>query len=311
MNKPLFQIALALGLQLSLAASAQQPKAVQPQTQSSQIALRVPNFARGLVARWVAEYRKTNPNIDFQFVTGKSHNQENSILLTTDADGVQVARLAVLPVTVKGSEAERLVGSRALNAKRLQQLFFVSDDLDEDQEQPTAARQLHIVTGNSQQSASRLYARSFHQTTVNYRGKKVSGDDSFLNLAISRDPLSVTVSSLPDIFDLESRQLRPSLALLPLDVDKQGRQVLSGGRLDDILQLLEREHYDEIPVGSIGFEYSHANPVLTSFVQWVLQNGTQYVHQYGLLALPQKELTAQQRRLGQKDLAQKTIDTKL
>ena len=98
MNKPLFQIALALGLQLSLAASAQQPEAVQPQTQSSQIALRVPNFARGLVARWVAEYRKTNPNIDFQFVTGKSHNQENSILLTTDADGVQVARLAVLPV---------------------------------------------------------------------------------------------------------------------------------------------------------------------------------------------------------------------
>ena len=154
-------------------------------------------------------------------------------------------------------------------------------------------------------SASRLYAKNFNQETVNYKGKKISGDDSFLNLAISRDPLSVTVNSLSNIFDLESRQLRQTLALLPLDVDKQGRQVLSEGRLDDILQLLENEHYVEIPVGKIGFEYNHANPVLTSFVQWVLQNGTQYVHQYGLLTLSQKELTAQQHRVSQRDLAKK------
>ena len=295
MKKNIFTIALILGLQLSLAASAQQ---------TEKVTLRVPGFARPLVEKWVAEYQKTNTEVDFQFVSGKSQTSDNNITLTTDGDAVLVARYAVLPVTTKGSEAEQLVSAHALNAKKLKSLFFVKDELD-DEKEGKIEKALHIFTGNSQQSASRLYATHFHQETVNYKGKKISGDDSYLNQAISRDPLGVTVNSLSNIFDLESRQLRQTLALLPLAVDKQGRQVLSEGRLDDIIQLLEQEQYAEIPVGKVGFEYDHANPVLTSFVLWVLQNGTQYVHQNGLLSLSQKELTAQQHRLEQRELAQK------
>ncbi len=304
MKKQVFQIALFLGLQLSLTASAQTTTASQ-QPQREKVSLRVPNFARGLVEKWVDEYQKTNPDVDFQFVTGKSQTTDNSISLTTDADAVLVARYAVLPVTAKGSEAEQLVGSHSLNGKKLKQLFFVKDELDDDRKESKLEQQLHIITGNSQLSASRLYAAHFHQETADYKGKKIQGDDSFLNLAISRDPLGVTVNSLSNIFDLQNRQLRPSLALLPLDIDKHGRQVLSEGRLDDIIQLLEQEEYTEIPVGSVGLSYSHANPVLIDFAAWVLRNGVQYVHQYGLLSLSAKELTAQQHRVAQKDLAQK------
>ncbi|MBO6187624.1 MAG: hypothetical protein J6O23_03865 [Prevotella sp.] len=126
-----------------------------------------------------------------------------------------------------------------------------------------------------------------------------------MTLAISRDPLGITVNSLSNIFDLESRKVRQTLALVPLDIDRQGRQVLSEGRLDDIITLLEEEQYAEIPVGKVGFDYNHANPILNGFVQWVLQNGTQYVHQYGLLSLSQKDLTAQERKVQHKELAQK------
>jgi hypothetical protein len=305
MKKQVFQIALFLGLQLSLAASAQETAKASQQSQGEKISLHVPNFARGLVEKWVIEYRKTNPKVDFQFVSGKSHDQGNSIFVTTDDDAIRVARLAVLPVTAKGSEAQQLVGSHALNAKKLKSLFFVKDELDDERKESKLEQQLHIITGNSQQSASRLYATHFHQETADYKGKKIQGDDSFLNLAISRDPLGVTLNSLSNIFDLESRVLNPSLALLPLDIDRQGRQVLGEGRLDDIIQLLEQEEYTEIPVGSVGLSYSHANPVLNDFAAWVLRNGVQYVHQYGLLSLSAKELTAQQHRVAQQDLAQK------
>lgn len=295
MKKSVFTIALLLGLQVSLAAGAQDKK----------VTLHVPHFARPLVEKWVAEFHKTNTDIDFLFVAGKSQDNDNSISLTTDDGSVLVARYAVVPVTMKGSEAEHLIGSHALNAKELKRLFFVNDDLDDEQNESKLDRSIHILTGNSQQSASRLYAAHFHQETANYKGKKVSGDDSYLNQAISRDPLSVTVNTLSNIFDLESRQLHQTLALLPLDIDKQGRQVLSDGRLDDILQLLENEQYAVIPVGKIGFKYNHANAVLSDFVQWVLNFGTQYVHEYGLLQLPQKELAVQLRRTVQKDLSQK------
>lgn len=294
MKTRVFQIALLLGLQLSLSASAQTEK----------VTLRVPNFARPLVEKWVTEYQKTNTGVDFQF-SGKSQDSDNSISLTTDDDAVLVARYAVLPVTAKDSEAAELIGTHSLNAKKLKKLFFIKDDLDDEENESKLEKHLHIITGNSQQSASRLYASHFHQETVNYKGKKIQGDDSFLTLAISRDPLGVTVNSLSNIFDLKSRQVRQTLALVPLDIDRQGRQVLSEGRLDDIITLLEEEQYAEIPVGKVGFDYNHANSTLNGFVQWVLQNGTQYVHQYGLLSLSHKDLTAQQRKVEQKDLARK------
>lgn len=294
MKTRVFQIALVLGLQFSLAANAQTEK----------VTLHVPNFARPLVEKWVTEYQRTNTRVDFQF-SGKSQNSDNNISLSTDDDAVLVARYAVLPVIAKGSEAAELIGRHSLNARKLKSLFFVNDEQDDDQDESKLNRQLHVITGNSQQSASRLYATHFKEEIVNYKGKKIQGDDSFLTLAISRDPLGITVNSLSNIFDLESRKVRQTLALVPLDIDRQGRQVLSEGRLDDIIALLEEEQYAEIPVGKVGFDYNHANPILNGFVQWVLQNGTQYVHQYGLLSLSQKDLTAQERKVQHKELAQK------
>lgn len=297
MKKSVFHIALILGLQLSLTASAQEAET---------ISLRVPRFARPLVEKWASDYKK-NHSVDFQFVSGKSQdNSLNTLSLTTDEDGISFARFAVLPVTTKDSEADRLTAQHRLNAKKLRSLFFVKDELDD--EGPKASKleqQLHVYSGNGQQSASRLYASHWKQETADYKGKRISGDDIYLTTAISRDPLGVTVNSLSNIFDLESRQVLPTLALLPLDLDKQGRQALDGGRLDDVISLLEQEAYDEIPVGTVGFVYNQASVAINDFVSWVLTVGVRDLHHYGLLSLSQKELTAQQQRMSRKEFAQK------
>ena len=294
MKKTVFQIALFVGLQLSLTASAQTEK----------ISLRIPNFARPLVEKWANDYKKANHNIDFQFTTGKSQDN-NTLTLTTDADGISFARYAVLPVTTKDSEAAHLTASHRLNSKKLRSLFFVKDEWDDDTKDSKADQQVHVYTGNSTLSASRLYASHLKQESANYKGKKISGDDSFLTTAINRDPLGITVNYLSNIYDLNSRELRPTLALLPLELDKQGRQTFENGRLDNIIDLLEQEQYAEIPIGNIAFEYNHTNTAVNDFVRWILTIGVQDLHQYGLLSLPQKELVAQQHRVDQKFLAQK------
>ena len=280
MKETVFRIALLIGLSTSLTVGAQNEK----------VTLRVPQFARPLVERWIGEYQKTHEGIDFQFVAGNVQSHVGSLSLTTDDDGVFFARYAVLPVTTHQSEAERQIGSRSLNDRKLKSLFFVQDDLDdEDDEQNSAKQGLHIYTGNSLLSASRLYAAHFKQETADYKGKKISGDDSFLNTAISRDPLGVTVNSLSNIFDLQSRLPKKGLSLLQLDIDKQGRQVLKDGNLDDLIRLLEQEQYAEIPVGKVGFKYDPTDARINDFVNWVLSAGTQYLHEYGFLQLPHKE----------------------
>ena len=208
MKKSVFTIALLLGLQVSLTAGAQNEK----------VTLRVQNAVRPLVEIWVAEYTKTNHNTAFQIVSGKATNTEHQISFVTeqDAEAIFFARYAVLPVTVKDSEAAQLLAGKRLNAKKLKSLFFVKDEFEDDTKESKAEKALHIYTGNSQQSASRAYAASFKQETSNYKGKKISGDDSFLNTALSRDPLGVTINSLSNIFDLQS----PQHPATPLPVGK-------------------------------------------------------------------------------------------
>ena len=284
MKKSVFTTALLFSLLISLTSKAQ----------NQTVTLRVPNFVRPLAEKWVAEYHKTNTNIDFQFVSGKSQDNKNTIQFTSNPDeGISFARFAILPVTTKQSEAEKIISGHKLNTRRLKSLFFVDDELDDEEEELSKSEQkIHIYIANGQQSVSKSFASYLGQPAAAYKGKKIFGDDSFLNDAISRDPLAITVNSLSNIFDLESRTLKAELALLPLDLDKHGKQILHQGDLDDIISLLEQHRYSEIPVVNAGLDFDHTNPVLADFVNWVLVNGTQYVHQYGLLQLQQNELVS-------------------
>lgn len=295
MKKTVYLIALILGLQLTNAASAQDVET---------ISLRVPDFAHALVENLAQEYSRSHNGVEFRFVSAKElSGATNVLVLTTDEPAVKFARYAVLPITKKGTEADKLTASRRLNAKKLRSLFFKSDDEDED-EQSKAEQKVHIYTGNSQLSASRAYASYLNEDVNGFKGKKVSGDDSYLTAAISRDPLGVTVNYLSNIFDLESRKPGSELAILPLDLDKHGRQVLDAANLDNILTLLEEQEYAEIPVGTVGFSYDITDRVVNDFVSWVLTNATCELHRYGLLTLPQNELTAQLQRIVNKELAQ-------
>ena len=115
MRKIVFISALIIGLQVNIAALAQNNK----------VTLRVPNFVRPLVEKWVAEYQKTNGHTDFQFVSGKSQDN-NSISFTNTEDAIPFARYAVLPVTTSESEALQLIGQHRLNAKKLKSIFFIN-----------------------------------------------------------------------------------------------------------------------------------------------------------------------------------------
>ena len=288
MKKIVYTIALLLGLN----ANAQE---------INTISLRVPEFARPLGEDLAREYHESHSQVEFQFISAKTQDARNILSLTTDEQAVNFARYAVLPVTVQGSEAAKLTASRRLNARKLRSLFFVSD---EDEDQTKAEQKVHIYTGNSQFSASRVYASYLNEAVADYKGKKISGDDAYLTAAISRDPLGVTVNYLSNIFDLESRTPASSLTVLPLDLDKQGRQVLDAANLDAIISLLEEQTYDEIPVGTVGFTYDQTNRVINDFVCWVLTAGADELHRYGLLTLPQGELMAQMQRISNRELAQ-------
>ena len=120
------------------------------------------------------------------------------------------------------------------------------------------------------------------------------GGYDFLNAAITRDPLGVSFNTLPNIFDLQSRHIKSGLTVIGLDVKKNIEENFSDkATLDDLIFILENGKISEVAVEKIGISYNQNDDAINHFLQWVLENGTKYNHEYGLLNLDNK-LTQEQ-----------------
>lgn len=283
-------------------------------TNSSVRTIKSPRFARPLVEKWIEEYAKTEPGVEFQIVKGSAKQDrstsgrsqgENIDLNVTISDNqdnneklfshiIYFGETAVLPVTARSSEAARLLEGKRLNAKKLKQLFFLNDDFDEDVKKIKAFESLIIYSGSNASSVASSFAHNFGEESSSFRGKRISGDDLFLNTAIVKDPLGVTFNALSNIFDLKSRHLKSDLSLVGLDLKKdQEKSFSDNGTLDEILLLLENGKPAEVAVEKVGLSFNNADDAVNRFLQWILENGTKYNHEYGLLNLDSKETNVQ------------------
>ncbi|MBR2778144.1 MAG: hypothetical protein IKD75_13835 [Prevotella sp.] len=300
MKRIAFTIALVLSLGLSNAWA--EGNGVN-NTNSGVRTIKSPRFARPLVEKWIEEYAKTEPGVVFQIVKG-SGNQENIDLnIVSDNQNnstqdfsqiVYFGETAVLPITARSSEAARLLEGKHLNTKKLKQLFFLNDDFEEEVKKNKTFEEIIIYSGSNASSVASSFAHNFGEETSSFRGKRISGDDLFLNTALQKDPLGVSINALSNIFDLKSRHLKSDLSLVGLDLKKELENSFSdNGTLDDVLNILENGKISEVTIEKVGISFNNADDTVNRFLQWVLENGTKYNHEYGLLNLDRKETSTQ------------------
>ena len=261
--------------------------------------VKAPRFARPLLEKWISEYSKTQPGVEFQIAKG-SNNQGNIDLnvVFDDQDGktedfshsvVYFGEFAVLPITASGSEAAKVLEGKHLNSKKLKQLYFLNDEFDEDVKKIKQFEKLVIYSGSNATSVTSSFAHNFGEESSNFRGKRISGDDLFLITALAKDPLGVSFNALPNIFDLKSRHIKSNLSIIGIDVKKSLESSFSdNATLDDLIGVLEEGKVQEVAVEKIGVSYNQTDDAVNQFLQWVLTTGIKYNHKYGLLNLDNK-----------------------
>ena len=255
--------------------------------------VKAPRFARPLVEKWITEYAKTQPGVEFQIAKGNQDNVDLNVVYNTKDSTeennnhiIYFGEFAVLPIAASGSEAAKVLEGKHLNSKKLKQLYFLSDDLDEDVKKIKQFEKLVIYSGSNASSVASSFAHNFGEESSNFRGRHISGDDLFLNTALTKDPLGVSFNALPNIFDLSSRHIKDELTIIGLDVKKNLEESFSDkGSLDDIINALEQGKVQEVPTQKIGVRYKNADEEVERFLSWVVTNGTKYNHEYGLLNL--------------------------
>ena len=265
--------------------------------------IKSPRFARGLVEKWITEYEKTQPGIIFQIAKGNQNQGNIDLNVVFDNQGnqqntkpedfshtiVYFGEFAVLPITASGSEAAKVLEGKHLNSKKLKQLYFLNDDFEEDVKKIKQFERLVIYSGSSATSVASSFAHNFGEEISNFRGRRISGDDLFLNTALTKDPLGVSFNALPNIFDLKSRHIKNDLTIIGIDVKKHLEKSLSNdATLDEIITVLENGKVSEIAVNKVGISYKNGDDAVTKFLQWVLSEGTKYNHEFGILNLDNK-----------------------
>lgn len=296
MKKIIFTLAIFLGFGLS---SVEAKGNGANNSENNVRTIKSPRFARPLIEKWIEEYAKTESGVTFQIVKGSANQEDIDLNVVSDNNDnintnginqvIYFGETAVLPITARSSEAARLLEGKHLNAKKLKQLFFLNEDFDEDVKKNKAFETIVVYSGSNATSVASSFAHNFGEESSSFRGKRISGDDLFLNTAITKDPLGVTFNALSNVFDLKNRHVKADLSIVGLDLKKNLADTFSNnGSLDDVLQVLENGKPSEIAVEKVGISFSNTDEVVNRFLQWVLENGTKYNHEFGLLNLDNK-----------------------
>ena len=257
--------------------------------------VKVPRFAQPLVEKWITEYAKTQPGVEFQIAKGSQQSSVidlNVVFNNQEAPSqdfshvVYFGKFAVLPITASGSEAAKVLEGKHLNSKKLKQLYFLDNELEEDAKKSSLFEDLVIYSGSNASSVATSFARNLGEESSNFRGKRIAGDDLFLNTAISKDPLGISFNALSNIFDLESRHVKSNLTIIGIDVKKSLEDSFSNKvTLDELISILENSNISEVAIEKIGVSYHSTDDDIKQFLNWIVTAGTQYNHEFGLLNL--------------------------
>jgi phosphate transport system substrate-binding protein len=273
-------------------------------------------FTYPLIEKWIAEYEKANPaaNIKLAAKANGGQTADLSIIahqpaqneLLPNQEIIYAGRYALLPVTNTNNPILAATAKKGINKKELDKLFFEVVDYDSDEPVQKSKFKANIYSRDNQACASTALAGYFGHQSSEIRGKKVFGDDIYLLSAIKKDTIGLTYNNLGYLYDVNSRNLKEGIALLPLELKKEAKTIQSGN-LDDVLNVLESTKVETIPVEKIGFVYSNQNArkEVSDFVRWVLTEGQKFNHDKGFLNLDKQALAEQTSLLSERFLTLK------
>ena len=162
--------------------------------------------------------------------------------------------------------------------------------------------EVHVYTRSDACGAAETWAAYLGKRQEDLAGVGVYGDPGLAE-AVRRDPLGIGYNNVNFAYD--ARSLRPveGLAVLPLDLDGNGRldpaESFYATR-DDLTKAIAEGRYPSPPARDLYFvtKGRPGKPVLAAFLQWVLTQGQTFVTETGYIRLAPERLQEELGKIG-------------
>ncbi|HMG89349.1 MAG TPA: hypothetical protein VK589_04800 [Chryseolinea sp.] len=257
-------------------------------------------FAYPLVQKWIDDYNKENPDVQIVIESRGSADPakydilieayDKDVELLNSREYVYIARYAVLPVANAKSEFAKTYTDKGLNRELINQLYF--HDIFADKENQKEIKTPYTIYTRLQKAGAPItFAKYFGHEHKEIIGKAIAGSDEHLLKALLRDSIGVSYLPLTLAYDHASRKPVEGLAVLPVDLNGNGK-VNDGEKfyddLNTVIQQLEEKPIKDI--SNVPVEYIHmsvdrnnGSPEAISFLRWIIHNGQDNLHEFGYL----------------------------
>ena len=273
-------------------------------------------FTYPLINKWIEEFKKTNPEVNFTVIPRGTPNVDSANLIINAHElapaeirpgfkVINISRYVLLPVANEKNPALAKYEKKGLDEKELKTLFFKKFDPIADLEAPKKSKgkseyQPTLYTREQKACAPTTFARSYGFEQEDILGKPIGGDDNHLISAIKKDTNGITFNNLGFIYDIKTRKVNTGLKVIPLDFNNNGKVDEEENiyeNLDNLVSVVEGQRSPKVAVGNINLSYPNnvkeSNKNLALFLEWVLNEGRQYQHEFGFLDLDKAELNKQ------------------
>jgi len=267
--------------------------AAQDSASVSTIKIAGTRFTYPIVQKWIDEYAKINPSVKIRIETKVPADSLDILIVShilragdvkANHASVTLNRYILLPVVnSERSDLEQLQ-QKGITADRWKLIFFTNGQSNFN----SAGGNEWIVYKREKPSCSSIaFANHFGNEQKDIRGIPVPGDDRDLLAVVKKDKNAISYNSPGIIYNIKSRKLVDSVAIVPIDLNNNG--VIDAkekiyATLDDLLSYTERTNDPSIPVDQVHAIYnSKPGKEVTEFLSWILAKGQQYNHEYGFL----------------------------
>jgi len=266
-----------------------------------------------MAVRWGEEFQKLHANVRFDVSAGGAgkgmtdvlagvvdiglvSREVNTAEVARGAFAIAVTKDAVVPVVSAANPVLDALRQRGVRREVLAAIWTRKD-----------VGTWGGVAGNDATASVRVFTRSdacgAAETWAKYLGGKKQEDlqgigvygDPGLAEAVRRDPLAIGYNNVNFAYDAKTGQPLAGLAILPLDVNGNGRldeEEAVYATQKDLVAAIVRGAYPSPPARDLYFvtRGKPVRPLVLAFIRWVLTDGQKFVAESGYIGIPAEQL---------------------
>jgi len=274
------------------------------QKETGIVKLRGTRLTYPLVQRWIGEFNKEYPGISVLIAPNAPADSIDFSVAAyglTQRDykgnrtGVAVARYVQLPVANNKRPGLPALQAKGFTAADFNTLYFGSSNKGRFD---ASNAPITLYTRERPACAAVTFAKHFGNDANELKGVGIKGDDQDLARAVKQDVNGLSFNNLGFIYDVKTRKVSDGLAIVPLDLNENGKVDSSEqiyGTLDKVISYIEKTNHPKFVTERVNFIFSESssNQAAGIFLSWVLTKGQAFNHALGFLSLDEKTISDQ------------------